>query len=271
MTTRRTTLRTLAGLGALGALGLSATPVAAVPTQPAGGGTAADPYVITTVQELQWMQNELRAFYVLGDDIDASETAGWNGGAGFSPIGTFDKFDPSTRFRGTFKGQGYTISGLTIDRPAQNYVGLFGLPNNASITNVTLADLAVTGNDNVGGLVGVNAGTVSGSSASGRVTGSGINVGGLVGENSPFGTVSESSASGRVTGDDNVGGLVGFNYGPVSESSASGRVTGDDNVGGLVGRNNGLVCGSEARGSVSGNTNVGDLVGGGNPAQEFCT
>jgi hypothetical protein len=261
LTTRRTTLRTLAGLGALGALGLSATPVAAVPTQPAGSGTAADPYVITTVQELQWMQNNPAAFYVLGNDIDASETAGWNGGAGFSPI------DP---FIGTFKGQGYTISGLTIDRPAQNHVGLFGLKN-GSITNVTLADLTVTGDDYVGGLVGLNAGPVSGSSASGRVTGSGKYVGGLVGENSPFGTVSESSASGRVTGDDNVGGLVGFNYGPVSESSASSRVTGDDNVGGLVGRNNGLVCGSEAHGSVSGNTNVGDLVGGGNPAQEFCT
>ena len=212
MTTRRTTLRTLAGLGALGALGalgLSATPVAAVPTKPAGSGTDADPYVITTVQELQWMQNELRAFYVLGDDIDASETAGWNGGAGFSPIGTFDKFDPSTRFRGTFKGQGYTISGLTIDRPAQNYVGLFGLPNNASITNVTLADLAVTGNDNVGGLVGVNAGTVS-----------------------------ESSASGRVTGDDYVGGLVGRNHELVCGSEARGSVSGNTNVGDLVGGGN---------------------------------
>ncbi len=35
------------------------------------------------------MQGDLDAYYVLGNDIDASETRTWNGGEGFEAIGIF--------------------------------------------------------------------------------------------------------------------------------------------------------------------------------------
>lgn len=42
---------------------------------------------ITNVTELQAMENDLTEDYVLGNNIDASATSGWNGGGGFDPIG----------------------------------------------------------------------------------------------------------------------------------------------------------------------------------------
>jgi hypothetical protein len=55
-----------------------------------GSGTPWDPYVITNVKQLQEMKYDLKAHYVLGNDIDASETKNWNNGQGFEPIGDID-------------------------------------------------------------------------------------------------------------------------------------------------------------------------------------
>ena len=117
----------------------------------------------------------------------------------------------------------------------------------------------MTGNGWVGGLVGVNDGTVTGSYATGSVEGE-YPVGGLVGRNS--GTVEDSYATGCVTGDQRVGGLVGWNNDTVTHSYATGSVTGNGWwVGGLVGVNVGTVMGSYATGSVTGDQRVGGLVG----------
>ena len=43
-----------------------------------GTGTQDDPYVITNAEELQAIEDDLSAHYVLGNDIDASETEEWN-------------------------------------------------------------------------------------------------------------------------------------------------------------------------------------------------
>ena len=102
----------------------------------------------------------------------------------------------------------------------------------------------MTGDGEVGGLVGHNGGIVNNSYSSGsvtveysssNVTGEGWYVGGLVGHNA--GTVSNSYSTGSVTGDSSVGGLVGWNYGTVSDSYSTGSVTGEDFIGGLVGTN----------------------------------
>ena len=115
----------------------------------------------------------------------------------------------------------------------------------------------------IGGLVGRNDGTVSGSAQVRLVVKN--KVGGLVGLNK--GTVN-GFATGSVSGaGDNVGGLVGGNQGSVS-GYATGAVTVADsgfyvNVGGLVGGNSskGSVSGY-ATGPVSGRSRVGGLVGG---------
>ena len=122
-----------------------------------------------------------------------------------------------------------------------------------------------------GGLVGQNDGTITGSYATGTVTGTGDSAydGGLAGYND--GTISGSYATGTVTvtsDDASVGGLVGYNYGTISGSYATGTVTGTGNsayAGGLVGANEeGSITNSYATGTVIGTGNsayAGGLVG----------
>jgi filamentous hemagglutinin family protein len=162
----------------------------------------------------------------------------------------------------------------------------------ASITNSSASGAVsgVTGRDSdfgsgIGGLVGFNQGSVSGSFATGAVSGTtettsqryAVIVGGLVGLNN--GQVTNSYASGNVTADGivQIGGLVGGNFGPISASYATGRVNGSGNgtVGGLVGLNGvatvdegpplvGSITGSHASGQVSGSSgdiSVGGLAG----------
>jgi len=222
-----------------------------------GSGTPGNPYIITTVEELQAMKDNLSGYYALGNDINASATSGWNSGAGFIPIGT-----DTNQFTGSFDGQGYKIINLRINRPSTDYVGLFGYVGSGGVVeNVGLENENIKGNLRVGGLVGFNdRGTVSNSYSTGSVSGSGDYAGGLVGIN--YGTVSNSYSTGSVSGDYIVGGLIGYNlYGTVSRSYSTGSVSGDNTVGGLVGESYGTVFNSYSTGSVSGDCIVGGLVG----------
>jgi hypothetical protein len=210
------------------------------PAELSGSGTPDDPYIITNASELQAMEDDLDAAYRLGNDINASETAEWNDGAGFDPIVESNpgRFEDDQPFTGTFDGAGHSITGLTIERPDTDYVGLFGFLGSGRINDLRLRNVSITGSDNVGGLVGRNVrGTVRNTSVSGTVIGTGAIsdwVGGLVGYNE--GTVRDASASGTVTGSEEVGGLVGWNSeGTVRNASASGTVNGSERVGGLVG------------------------------------
>ena len=222
-----------------------------------GDGSSGNPYQITSCVELQEMNNNLNAYYVLMNDIDCSDTVTWNSGAGFVPIGTF-----SSPFTGTFDGQNHKITGLFINRPSAYYVGLFGTSSN-TIKNVGLVDVKITGSYYAGGLVGWNYyGTITNSYSTGSISGSDY-VGGLVGQNFQ-GTITNSYATGNVNGYNNVGGLVGANYyGTITNSYATGNVSGTNEVGGLVGSNHygGAITNSYATGSISGIWYVGGLVG----------
>lgn len=232
-----------------------------------GTGTSDDPYQIWNVSELQAIEDDLTANYVLKDHIDASGTSEWNEGAGFVPLArdtnsTKDDHQ-GTMFTGTFDGNGYTISNLTIDRPAEDYIGLFGwIDSNGTVTNTSLEAVDVTGNNAIGPLSGkIDNSVVNRSSATGTVTSTGEWVGGLVGRNWE-GTVSQSYAAVDVSGSDDVGGLVGKNHGAVTNSYATGNVSGDVGTGGLVGtQDGGTVDQSYATGNVSGETDTGGLVG----------
>jgi len=229
-----------------------------------GSGTPEDPYQITNVDELQAMKDDLSASYILMNDIDASDTVNWNEGAGFEPIGYVDEENwVEYPFTGSLDGRGYKIENLFINRPTTNYVGLFGyIAGEGEVKNVILEYVDVSGNYDVGGLVGWNEGTVSNCYATGSVSG-GDYVGGLVGYNYYEGTVSNCYAAGSVSGDYYyVGGLVGGNTGTVSNCYATGSVSGDYYyVGGLVGGNYGTVYNSYSTGTVSGSSYVGGLVG----------
>lgn len=134
------------------------------------------------MEQLQAMEQDLEAHYVLVEDIDAGETETWHDGDGFDPVGEYDWYD-NVGFRGSFDGHGFEIRDLYIDRSEENFVGLFGYTENADVKNVGVVDADVTGDWYVGGLVGGNAnGGVSGCYATGNVSGENC-VGGLVGLN----------------------------------------------------------------------------------------
>jgi len=212
----------------------------------------------TTGTDLQGMNGGLSGNYALGSSINAAATSGWNGGAGFTPIGS-----PGSPFVGVFNGLGHSINNLTINLPTTNDVGLFGYIGTGSVVeHIELVGGSVTGLNNVGSAVGQSYyGTVRNSSATGNVSG-GTNIGGLIGYNA-YGTVIGSHATGNVSGDGFVGGLVGYNFvGALSGSFATGNVTGTGaNIGGLAGGNTGPISKSYAAGSVSGASSVGGLVG----------
>jgi hypothetical protein len=227
----------LCGWLALGVTSLSA--FAGEGSSRRGSGTEADPYQIGTVEQLQGMKDDLAACYVLVNDLDASGTAAWDGGKGFSPVG-----DPAHPFTGTFDGRGHAIDGLKIDRFGHitTHIALFGCTGErALIRNVSVRKAFVKGCDCVGILVGVNQGTVSNAYVSGEVYGSGT-FGGLVGGHSK-GLLSHCSAAvvvGPVWVGNHLGGLAGSNNGgTISDCFATGTVTGQENPGGLVGVNNG--------------------------------
>ncbi|CAO3434531.1 MBG domain-containing protein [Azospirillum endophyticum] len=227
----------------------------------AGTGTAVTGYMlVNTAENLQAIGSNLAGTYALGRDIDAQATAGWNSGAGFAPLGS-----AATPFTGLFDGRDRAITGLTINRPGSNDVGLFGVVGaGGAVRDVRMVGGNVLGGNRVGALVGSNAGTVTWASATGAVSGRGDAVGGLIGTNS--GAVGQSFATGAVTAQGGaVGGLIGDNAGgTVDQAYASGTVTAQgDQVGGLIGRmTGGSVTQVYALGGVTGNSRVGSLIGG---------
>jgi len=236
---------------------------------------------ITTAAELQNMNLDLAGDYVLGNDIDASSILN------FDPVG-----DAVTKFTGTFDGQGHTITGLTINRPGEDYVGLFGyIDFSATIQNVHLADTNVTGNDNVGSILGYNLGNISYCTNTGSVTGN-DRVGGIVGYCQ--GNTLNCQNRGDITGNFYTGGIVGggssvikycYNLGDISGSDAftggiagssmdimncynSGNITGTTyGTGGIAGVGYFLYCYNT--GTVLGNLELGGI-GGYSYGMEYC-
>ena len=201
-------------------------------------------------------------------------------GAGWDPIGV--STSTSNAFSATFDGNGYTIANLLINRhrPTDTGVGFFrGITGR--IDDIRLADVRVAGATNTAGLAGVSLGTINNAYVSGTISGTGDNVGGLVGNNAEGDGITNShtivTVSGNnqapitnsyaiadVSGNDSIGGLVGYNQAPITNSYAIADVSGNDSIGGLVGENQGssaMIRNSFALATVRGNSSVGGLVG----------
>lgn len=143
-----------------------------------GTGTESDPYQISTGAELAWLAAQVNAgtnysgeYFTLTSDIrlnaDDVPTANENPNS-WTPIGTSRR-----KFAGTFDGQGYTISGLYINK-ASTYQGLFGhITKDAVIRNlIVTGKVDAVKQTNVGGIVGatVNGATVQNCGFYGAVT-----------------------------------------------------------------------------------------------------
>lgn len=256
----------------------------------AGNGTAGNPYQIATLENLYWIgasdavvpsptlatRMASSTYYLQTTDIDASATSGWNSGAGWNPIGNL-----GSNFKAKYDGDGYTISGIFINRPLENKVGLLSeCGAGASVIDLGLINVNITGAGNVGGLTGLNGNTATYTNC--YTTGSvnsvdGSGVGGFIGmATSTNITNCYSTCTVTVTGTlGNQGYSVGGFIGTLNNTIASGQTvtncyaTGNAAsynryVGGFVGNltNNGALSNCWATGnSTSGTRSVGGFAG----------
>ena len=228
-----------------------------------GSGTLEDPYKVSSAEELNNVRHYLgttnkNVYFKQTQDINLNVTP-WNTGEGWVPIGV----NTDSRFNGKYDGDNKIISGIRINRPAEDYQGLFGTVGyEGTLININLTDVKIKGKDNVGGLVGLfNNGTMENCSATGIIEGA-KKTGGLVGTHS-FGTITKSYSTCTVTGTSIVGGLAGYSSsGSIEKSYATGNVTGsNDIIGGLIGFNGSSVTNCYATGDVEGTSPIGGLIG----------
>ncbi len=215
--------------------------------KPSGSGTLADPYLLTDANDLGKIWRYPLAHYSLLSDVDMSNML-WSNAV--VPC-----------FGGHFEGNGHVIHCLEIDSGGS--LGLFGFCSKTSIiSNLGVEDGVVNGlDDNVGGLVGANQGTILSSYSNVNICSCGDFVGGLVGFNNG-GLIDLSYSLGTVKGVNGVGGFVGVNCGSTADCYSMSDVNGIDSVGGLVGNNvHGDVKRSFSVGAVTGQTQVNGLIG----------
>lgn len=219
-----------------------------------GNGSVETPYTICTPEHLHNIReaSDDGLHLALTTDLDVT-------GMYFVPIEQFD---------GTLNGYGMEITGLTIEEPSQDVVGLFGeLGPSATVEDLYLSSVYVEGDDAVGGLAGVNeGGTISGVTVDGELIARDY-AGGLVGAMFS-GTIEDSQTTMTLVSDgSSAGGLVGSleNTSTISGAEAHGSVRAEaDDVGGLVGRmeDEATVTDCHVHGQVEGyEQNVGGLVG----------
>ncbi len=190
-------------------------------------------------------------------------------------------------FRGSFDGQGHTISGFSVTGSGSRQ-GLFrqvladGVVENLCLTGIILPDGT---RQDVGGIAGINYGTIRHCSFSGTVGGTRA-VGGIAGLNQTAGQILDCFVEGKISGEHRTGGIAGENLGLVSgcENSASINTTYQSSIqtqeidasleadellsltdaGGIVGYSSGIIENCTNSGAVGYNHvgyNVGGIVG----------
>lgn len=229
-----------------------------------GSGTKEDPYLILNPNQLNQMRNFLNqngVYFKLMADIDLTEfLEDENPTQGWQPVGV-----SSFAFKGILDGNGHTISGLWINRPNTDYVGLFGYTNCATIKNLNVEDASIKGKQYVGVLSGYgygenNKGIIQDCVISGEVNGESY-IGGCVGETSSI-SISGVYSTVNVKGNDYIGGITGKGYSDISNCYILSNIEGNNSVGGIVGNHRGgnmLDC--SFIGSISGNNSVGGICG----------
>ena len=256
------------------------------PDVPFSGGTGQpdDPYLISTPDELNSISHNpslMTAHFKLMNDIDLF-------GVNFFIIGS--ELFP---FAGVFDGNGQKVLNFSLTCQDARNVGLFGYVDDpyaqirdlgligtsisaqggwnvgsligylkdGTIDGCYVQDVNISGEYDVGGLVGETWGAVTNCRSTGSVSGD-DNVGGLVGSNRGGGSVTECFSAGSVLGEERVGGLDGLNlYGDIAFCYSTSSVHGDRDVGGLIGDNRDTVIECYSTGFVSGEEDVGGLVG----------
>ena len=230
-----------------------------------GEGTAEKPFLITCYDDLKNVGKhefgldahyELQGFY-------ASESATDNcvDGvcAGFEPIGGTEGFS------GTFTGNRAGIFNLTINRPDEDYVGLFTKLNpGAKVSGIGLAQSTIVGRNYVGSIAGLDKGADLESMGTERdLVVRGNNYVGMVVGAKEGGSAKYNHVNGTVEGNDYVGSFAGSSKNASFTDNLSwASVQGNANVGGFVGIDSASAYTNIYSVShVLGNANVGNLAG----------
>ena len=205
-----------------------------------GSGTENDPYLILNPIHLNQIRNFLnkKVYFKLMADIDLTEfLEDEHPSEGWMSIGT-----SSTRFMGVLDGNGKTITGLWINRPNTDYIGLFGYTEDATIKNLTVNSTSIKGKSYIGIITAHSKNTIIDNctvSSSVEITGSSDNIGGIVGyveKNSGSMTNIRVSCK-AINGRNYVGGVCGAIKGNTELKSchSQANISGNDNIGGIVG------------------------------------
>lgn len=185
-------------------------------------------------------------------DLGGVESSGSWSGSVWKPIGR-----SSTKFQGTFDGNGHKISNLYIDKDGTNTLtvqGLFGnIGNSGKVKNLHITSGYIEARATIGAIAGTSAGVVLNCSSDVTIvgndsrtsTGVSLNVGGLIGK-SEKGVIANSFCSGDVTANKrNVGGITGYNSGgKIVDCYYSGNLTmASDTLEGVSDINYGMIAG----------------------------
>ncbi|MGC9361753.1 MAG: GLUG motif-containing protein, partial [Candidatus Syntrophosphaera sp.] len=186
--------------------------------------------------------------------------AGFNGGRGWTPLGSYLKKDP---FIGVYDGNGLAITDLWGDNrdgiPDNRGDGLFGCASGAELRNIRIVEAYIRGNFNSGLILGIDlAGgkplNISGCSCSGMVIGEACNSGIAIGSLSANShSIRSVHARGRVAVNyDAVGGFIGsIAGGDIERCSATGKATSSEGfAGGFAGKVMGRVKISDSHAGV---------------------
>ncbi len=154
-----------------------------------GSGTAEDPYLIESAENLAYLRDQVNAgtkytdtYFKQTVDIDLNDSS-------WIPIGTYESYSKTYPFGGHYDGGGNVISGLNVNRA--NYAGLFGYVIGTSASPATLSGIVVegkvagtgTGTSNYVGAISAYCqyATITNCGNNASVTSAGQCVGGVVG------------------------------------------------------------------------------------------
>lgn len=210
-----------------------------------GTGTAEDPFVISSVEQIKAFRDSVnngqsyegKVISLIQGTYDISESD-----VAWEPIGKGERVGAGyieSSFKGTFEGNGSTITGLSItgvNNNADRAQGFFGVLDGATVRDLALSNVNIkqASSECAGALAGLmtNGSTVDGVTVSGTVTAK-SGVGGVVGRMTKTGTISNCVNNATVSGSGtNVGGIVGAAY----YTSADGdmHITGCENAGAVT-------------------------------------
>jgi hypothetical protein len=224
-----------------------------------GSGTETDPYIIGTAQQLANLAYEVNngnnyagEYFKMTADIELN--SGVLQADGSLGSGSYQTWTPIGNayytFNGIFDGDGHHVSGIFIDDPDSDYLGLFGRSKEGLIKNLGVEDSYIHGYDYLGGILGHSDRTsISNCYNAATVTGV-FDVGGIVGDDSGLGG-DDGSINSYITGCANyglitassscAGGITGYGSSALTVSYCInyGTITGTGNcTGGIVGEYN---------------------------------